>query len=240
MKKFLCLSLMVILIVAFAACGGKSNPPAVSGEKDSGLPDTIPDNIQTPGSSDVPDEESLQQEQSEGRVLIAYFSQARIVSEGADAISSATPYVGNTASAAYEIQKIVGGDVFEIVTINAYPVDHREGSEIAERELKEDVRPELSTHVEDMDAYDVIFLGYPIWWYTEPMAIRTFLEEYDFSGKTIVPFCTSLGAGISESIKDISGLCPDSTILDGLTLRTGREDMSGDITEWLAKIGMFE
>ena len=80
--------------------------------------------------------------------------------------------------------------------------------------------------------------GYPIWWYQEPMAIRTFLEEYDFSGKTIIPFCTTLGAGIDESVENIKNLCPDATVLEGIALHTERESFRDSITEWLDKIGM--
>ena len=104
--------------------------------------------------------------------------------------------------------------------------------------MRSDARPELSTHVENMADYDTIYIGYPIWWYQEPMAIRSFLEEYDFSGKTVIPFCTTLGAGVSESEDNIKSLLPDATVLSGVTLRTGRQDMSGDISDWLSDIGM--
>lgn len=224
MRKLLSLSLILLLLFVLAACGGNKQS-TTSGKNTGSLLKEV-------------SAQPAQTEKSKGKILIAYFSQARMVSEGADAIASSTPYVGNTASAAYEIQKIIGGDIFEIATAKSYPVDHRECSRVAEQELKENVRPELTTHVKDMDSYDVIFIGYPIWWYVEPMAIRTFLEEYNFSGKTIVPFCTTLGAGIPESVKNIVSLCPNATILDGLTLRAGSKDMSADISRWLTKIGI--
>lgn len=223
MKKWLCLSLVVVLLSSLTGCSKNHSPGTVDGKADS-LQEKAP--------------VAARPENAKRKILIAYFSQARIVSEGADAVSSATPYVGNTASAAYEIQKQVGGDLFEIATVNAYPVSHQEASAIAERELKTNARPALSTHMQGMKSYDVIFLGYPIWWYTEPMAIRTFLEEYDLSGKTIVPFCTTLGAGIEESRRDIQSLSPNAIVLEGLTLRTGRQDMSGDIAKWLTKAGL--
>ena len=106
--------------------------------------------------------------------------------------------------------------------------------------MRSDARPELSTHVENMDDYDTIYIGYPIWWYQEPMAIRTFLEEYDFSGKTIIPFCTTLGAGVEESEDNIKALCPDSSVLEGLTLYTGRDTFSEPIAEWLGELGIVE
>ncbi len=171
-------------------------------------------------------------------ILIAYFSQVDIVPDGADAVSHATPASWNTESAALEIQKQVGGDLFSIKTVKVYPVSHQECSAIAEEEMRSDARPELSTHVENMADYDTIYIGYPIWWYQEPMAIRSFLEEYDFSGKTVVPFCTSLGAGVSQSESNIKAMLPDAPVLSGITLHTGRQDMSGEIEAWLSDIGM--
>lgn len=227
---------MLAVLFSLVACGNNS---ITSGDtKDS--EEKASKVVQSPVNETAPAQGSKAAEKTKRKILIAYFSQARIVSEGADAVSSATPYVGNTFSAAQEIQKQVGGDIFEIVTVNSYPVDHREASAIAKRELKSNARPALASHVKNLDSYDVIFLGYPIWWYTEPMAVRTFLEEYNFSGKIIVPFCTTLGAGVEESVSDIKSICPSANVLEGVTLRTGRPDMALDISRWLSKVGMSE
>ena len=196
------------------------------------MPSNEPDTTTPQPSSDAAEPTA------EKKTLIAYFSLIDIVPEDADASAHATPSIGNTESAAMEIQKQVGGDLFAIKTVKTYPVSHRECSAIAEEEMRSDARPELSTHVENMADYDTIYIGYPIWWYQEPMAIRSFLEEYNFSGKTVIPFCTSLGAGVSESEDNIKSLLPDATVLSGVTLRTGRQDMSGDISDWLSNIGM--
>lgn len=176
--------------------------------------------------------------EAENNTLIAYFSLIDIVPEGADASAHATPEIGNTESVAMEIQNQVGGDLFAIHTVQNYPVSHSECSGIAKEEMRSDLRPELSTHVEDMSQYDTVYLGYPIWWYQEPMAIRTFLEEYDFAGKTVIPFCTTLGAGISQSEENIAGLIPEAKLLSGLSLSTGRQDNSERVSEWLTEIGM--
>lgn len=156
--------------------------------------------------------------------------------DGADAVSHATPAAGNTKDAAMEIQRQTGGDLFAIKTVQNYPVGHGECSLMAEEEMKLDVRPELTEHVEDMSSYDTVYLGFPLWWYQEPMAVRTFLEEYDFSGKFVVPFCTSLGAGIEKSEKNVQTLCPNAVVLDGLALRTEGENFAEMITGWLAKL----
>lgn len=172
------------------------------------------------------------------KVLIAYFSQERVIPEDIDSFSAATPHIGNTATAAREIQKQIGGDIFEIVTIKTYPIDDNSSSGIAQQELSDNVRPELSTHVQDMDSYDVIFIGYPIWWSYEPMAVRTFLEEYDFSNKIMIPFCTSGTSNISTSEKDIQSICPNATVLEGLTLKEGRDDFDELISAWLENIDL--
>ena len=240
MKRFLICILAVCLLCSLAACG--SSEPSVSEEtpsssatiptEDTTMPSNEPDTTTSQPDSDAAEPTA------EKKTLIAYFSLIDIVPEGADASAHATPSIGNTESAAIEIQKQVGGDLFAIKTVKTYPVSHRECSAIAEEEMRSDARPELSTHVENMADYDTIYIGYPIWWYQEPMAIRSFLEEYDFSGKTVIPFCTTLGAGVSESEDNIKSLLPDATVLSGVTLRTGRQDMSGDISDWLSDIGM--
>lgn len=169
-------------------------------------------------------------------ILIAYFSLVDIVPEGADAVSSATPSVGNTETAAREIQKQIGGDLFAIRTENKYPVSHRDASAIAKKELKSDIRPKLTTHVKNMEQYDTVFIGYPLWWYVEPMVIRSFLEEYDFTGKTVIPFCTSLSVVIRESEKNVAKLIPEATMKKGLELHTGMKDFSKEIASWLTSI----
>lgn len=239
MRELLCLSLTLIMVFSLYSCTVNKKVPTSSSVTNESQ---VSRSEQTLGTSQDSGnfENQTNQKKSERKVLIAYFSQARSVSEGADSMSSATPYVGNTASAAYEIQKIMGGDIFEIVTEEKYPVSHKECSAIAEEEMNSNARPALTTHVEDIDSYDVIFIGYPIWWYIEPMAIRTFLEEYNLSGKTIVPFCTTLEAGVDESVKDIQSMCPNSTVLNGLTLSTGQKDVSGDISKWLNKLDLSE
>jgi flavodoxin len=124
------------------------------------------------------------------KCLIAYFSR-----KGQNYVSGriADLKVGNTEVVAKMIRKRTGGDMFHIETVTAYPNDYTETTEVAKNELRTKARPKLTGQVENMGAYDVIFLGFPNWWGTPPMAVFTFLESYDFSGKTIVPFCYSRG-----------------------------------------------
>ena len=121
-------------------------------------------------------------------VLIAYFSRANYVPEGTDGISGATNKAGNTQTVAYYIEQQIGGDIFEIIPERNYPVSHSDCSAIAQQEVKDNARPALASHVENMKKYSIVFVGFPIWWYDLPMPVWSFLEEYDLSGKTIIPF----------------------------------------------------
>lgn len=239
MKRWLCMMLSLLMICALAACGNEQTSQVMSKEQEEmSVPSKPEEEPKEETDMQSSEQNTSADEQTGGKTLIAYFSLIDIVPDGADASSHATPSVGNTESAAMEIQRQAGGDLFAIKTVQSYPVSHRECSKIAEDEMRKDARPELSTHIDNMDNYDTIYIGYPIWWYIEPMAIRTFLDEYDFSGKTIIPFCTTLGAGIDESEDNIASIASEATVLEGVTLRTGRQDMSSNISEWLSDIGM--
>ncbi|SNX53974.1 flavodoxin [Thermoanaerobacterium sp. RBIITD] len=157
-------------------------------------------------------------------ILVAYFSHS-----------------GNTRVIANQIHESVGGDIFEIKTVDSYPNNYNAVVNLARQEQKNDYRPKLAAKVKNMDSYNVIFIGYPNWWGTMPMAVFTFLEEFDFSGKTIVPFCTHEGSALGQSVTDIKKLCPQSTILDGLAIRGSNVETAQDeVSEWLREIGITE
>jgi flavodoxin len=165
------------------------------------------------------------------KCLIAYFSRS-----GNNYVSGsiADLPIGNTEVAAKMIQEMAGGDMFRIEAVKTYPRDYREATKVAQDEQRADARPELANHVGNMDSYDLIFLGYPNWWGTMPMPVFTFLEGYDFSGKTIVPFCTHEGSGLGHSERDIAKLCPNAEILNGLAIHGSRVNASRkDIADWL-------
>ncbi len=168
------------------------------------------------------------------KCLIAYFSR-----KGQNYSSSGIVdlKVGNTEVVAQMIQKQTGGDLFHIETVKAYPKDYTETTEVAKNELRAKARPELKNKVENFGAYDVIFLGYPNWWGTPPMAVFTFLESYDFSGKTIVPFCTHEGSGLGHSEKDIAKSCPKATISEGLAIHgTNAGSAEPQVTSWIDRL----
>ncbi|MBC7960251.1 MAG: flavodoxin [Vallitaleaceae bacterium] len=165
------------------------------------------------------------------KCLIAYFSR-----KGNNYVSGKTVSlpVGNTEVIAKMIQEMIGGDLFQIETVTPYPKDYTETTEVAQEELSDNARPELTNRVENMEAYDVVFLGYPNWWGTMPMAVFSFLESYDFSEKTIVPYCTHEGSGLGHSEKDISRLCHSSKVLKGLEIRGSRVGAAKDsLAAWI-------
>jgi len=144
--------------------------------------------------------------------------------------------IGNTEVIAKKIQALTGSDLFEIDTVIPYPEDYNETTNVAMEEKRGNARPKLTEVVDNMDTYDLIYLGYPNWWGTFPMTVCTFLESYDFSGKTIAPFCTHEGSGIGGSERDIKKLCPDAKVLPGLAIRGGSVTSANDIVQsWLKK-----
>lgn len=174
---------------------------------------------------------------AQGKILVAYFS--RIGNEyGLGNITK-----GNTAIVAEMIAQKTGADLFEIKTVKNYPVDYDECTKIASREKAEKARPELSTSVKNFAQYDTIFIGAPIWWGDYPMAVYTFLESYDFSGKTIIPFVTHGGSGLSGVNQRIALTCPNSKQLQGFSIlgsvaQKNRSKTDSEVSNWLRKLSL--
>lgn len=210
-NKWMLLPLSLCLLLAFSFCS--KNDALASNE----------DNGNNENNSSI-----------NGKVLVAYFSRANYVPSGTDGVTGATNKAGNTQTVAQYIQEKTGGTLFEIVPERNYPVSHTECSAIAQQEAENNERPALKSHVEKMEDYEIIYIGFPIWCYCEPMAIRTFLEEYDFAGKTIRPFCTSMAVGIDDAQENIARLCPDATVEKGLRISYNIPDNIEDIlSDWL-------
>jgi flavodoxin len=178
--------------------------------------------------------------------LIAYFSMPetdRLGNMTRDEDNSTVvingTVLGNTQYVAKLIQEKTGGDIFRIEPQKPYPTDHRTLVKLAEEEQDRNDRPVLARQVADMDAYATIFIGYPNWWADMPMILYTFLESYDLSGKTVIPFNTHGGSGFSNTIRTISRLQPNARVLkDGFTV--SRDDVDSaepDVAEWLVGLG---
>lgn len=180
------------------------------------------DNTNTSGV--ISDSQKDLQVENNGNILIAYFS-----------------WSGNTENAAEVISQKTGADVIELNPVEPYSSNYNEVLDEAQEDMNNDARPELANHVENMEQYDTILLGYPNWWATIPMPVASFLEEYDFSGKTIIPFCSHGGGGFGQSITDISKLAPNSRIGEGLSIHySGGSSLDSDIDNWLEANGITE
>lgn len=140
---------------------------------------------------------------------------------------------GNTAHAAEHIQNAVGGDLFEIDTVHAYPEEYRACCAQAVTEKKTNARPEIQGYVEDISCYDTIFVCYPNWCGTVPMCVLTFLEHYDLTGKKLVPLCTNEGSGLANSVEDLRRSCPGAIVAPGLSVLGHQAAESGQqIADW--------
>ncbi len=248
MKKILTLALTLMMVLSLVACGTTNSATTSSDTTNSDInstrqaeqsatpgesaqAETKDDSASTssskeisPSNTDAASEEQAQPLSATDKILVAYFSRS-----------------GNTREIATQIHESVGGDIFEIVTVDPYASDYDAVVEQAKQELEKGYRPALKTKVKNIESYDVVFVGYPNWWGTIPMPVATFLSEYDFSGKTIVPFCTHEGSRLGQSVADITKLCPQSTILDGLAVR-GRDvkNARNEVSGWLRELGMIE
>ena len=158
----------------------------------------------------APDDEETT---SSTRVLVAYFSRA------GENYSVGVIDKGNTAIVAELIAEHTGADLFEIIPAVPYPFDYEEMKIVSTRERDSNARPEIANTVENWDDYDVVFLGYPIWYTDMPMIVYNFLESYDFSGKTVIPFNTHEGSGQSGTQSRIEAAIPAATVLNGLAIR---------------------
>lgn len=144
--------------------------------------------------------------------------------------------VGNTEIAASFIQELTGADLFRIEPVRAYAAGYNECIAQAQADQKRGARPELKSYPDSLDRYDTIYLGYPNYWGTMPMAVFTFLDHFNFAGKTIRPFCTHEGSGMGSSERDIQKLCPGAKVEKGLAIHGGSVKNAGDaIRKWIKK-----
>jgi len=222
MRKWVMVFLSIMLVVTLSGCG---NTDKSSGNNSSGNTAGSSKNITT----------------KDAHVLIAYFTVPEDVkvSEN-DAVAGASIVVkdeekmGNTEYVAGVVQETVGGDLFRIETKDAYPLEHDTLVAQAAEEQEKDFRPELSGHVENFEQYDTVILGYPIWWHTTPRVVNTFLEKYNLKGKTVIPFCTSGGSEIDESLPALRKSAKGAVIKEGYTADSGS---TAEIRKWLTRIG---
>lgn len=220
MKKFFVLLCAGIMVLAFTACGNSSIV-----ESDSKIEKDMSNstNVQTEGDS---------------KMLVAYFSLAG-EQYGVGVIEE-----GNTSIIAHMIAEQTGADLFEIKAVNPYPTSHSKLLDVSRKEMADKARPEISETVNNMDDYDTIFIGFPNWWGDMPMIVYHFLESYDLSGKTIVPFCTHGGSGLSNTESTIGnitrGTMKKGFAIAGTTAQNDRNTAKNNVTKWLKEEGFVE
>ena len=145
--------------------------------------------------------------------------------------------VGNTEKAAQMLAKLTGGELYKIEQAKPYSDDYTTCTAEAKADLQNHARPEVLHLPDDLDAYEEIYLGYPNYWGTMPMAVYTFLEHYDFSGKTIHPFCTHEGSGLSRTVQDIQKAAPGASVTQGLAIRGSHVDDAGSaLQKWVSSL----
>ena len=234
MKKLLLLLLSLALIGGLTACGqdGTTNTTTDTPESStvSQQQEPTPEDPsdaadeETPTESEDPSssEETNAPENETGEILIAYFS-----------------WSGNTEQMARMIQVETGGDLFEIAPAVPYTEDYDTLLDVAQEEQSADARLELAAQVENWDSCYVVFVGYPDWWSDAPMVVYSFLEAYDWTGKTLVPFCTSGGSGFGRSLDRLPESAPGAAILEGLHVNGDSVEGAGEeVAAWLDGLGL--
>ena len=224
MQRLLAAGLSAALALSLSACGGGATA------------------AQNDNTTAAPSGESTgaAQPADYGNILIAYFTADE--NTEADAVSSASvteiggEEVGRVRAVADMIAAETGGELFSIQTSVEYPEDGGALIDYAAEEQDQNARPELTTHIENLDDYDTIFIGYPIWWGIAAWPVSSFVEANDFTGKTVIPFCTSSSSGLGESGDLLEELAGTGAWLEGQRFRSSVSE--ADVAEWVNGLGL--
>lgn len=240
MKKTVAILLSLLIMMSLAACGNSSNQAEQpSAEQNSVKSSSIDDAADA--ENDEMQEETETQETTEAQKVTETQEEADISEEQGSWILVAYFSATNTTEGVAEhIANGLNAELYEIVPQEPYTdadLDYNDNSSRSTIEMNDpDARPAISGSVENMDQYDIVFLGYPIWWGEAPRIVSTFIESYDFSGKTIVPFCTSGGSGIGSSATNLEQLTSGATWLEGQ--RLNGSDSQDTVMEWINELGL--
>lgn len=232
MKKLTAMLLCVMIAFSLTACSSQEQETQTEAKSES--TEEVNEDSQTTTAEVL----------GNSKILIAYFgvpeTDGTDTEAGASRVAVDGEVLGNNEYIAQMIQQETGGDLFAIETVQKYPGTHEELLEFAYEEMQEGARPELATQIENLDSYDTIFLGFPNWNADLPMPLYTLLEEYDFSGKTIIPFTTHGGSGFSSTIRTIESLQPDAEVVeDGLSVsRNSVDGAKNDVIDWVTGLNL--
>lgn len=241
MKKLLSVMLCACICTTVTACTANNSSETESVENENNSNDSRQSESSSsentsdlPASSSTTAEPTPSEPASDSKILVAYFSLA------GEQYEVGVIEKGNTEIVAEMIAEATGADTFKIESTTEYPTTYDGLLDISRKE--EINPPQIAETVNNIGDYDTIFLGYPIWWGDTPTIIKVFLQSYDFSCKTIVPFCTHGGSGLSGTDRTIGELCPNSTIEEGLAIRgstaqNDRESAKQSVTKWLKENG---
>nr|WP_191384305.1 flavodoxin [uncultured Lachnoclostridium sp.] len=244
-RRIAALLLACMTAMAAGACSGEEATQEGSAEE------TQNEEPQDTGTQDAETQDTEAQDAGAqdggaGGTLVAYFTYAENAElpEGIDASSSASiqswngEVTGNTGAVARMISEETGGELFSIRTVEKYPDNYDDTIDQGQEEQREEARPQLETHIGNQEEYDTVFLGYPNWWGDMPMAVYSFLEEYDLTGKTVIPFVTSGGSGFSDTVSRIGELQPGADVQEGIAVSaSGAMDAREEIRSWLDGLG---
>lgn len=233
MKKPITILLSLIMIFCLAACGNSADEAESSTDGNAQAESSAGDDVQTSGSETQAETESADQSKSnnvsdtentessetqENKVLVAYFSAT-----------------GTTEGVAQHIANGLSADIYEIIPEEPYTdadLNYNDNNSRSTIEMNDPAsRPVISGSVENMEQYDIVFIGYPIWWGEAPRIVSTFVESYDFSGKTVVPFCTSGGSGVGSSATNLEQLTSGAAWMEGR--RLSGSDSQETVMEWV-------
>ena len=238
-RSFFAAILAFVMILALTACGSSGNTTESDGTKDQTVssqsetendPEIIPDSenvaSEQQDSSEKSDSSNINTEDT-NRILVVYFS-----------------WSGHLDSMAHWVADETGGDLYRVTAADPYPEDYNATADRAKQEQDDDVRPEISVDItpEQMSEYDTIFFGFPVWWYDLPMPMWTFLENYDFSGKTIIPFFSHEGSSNgANALPTVEKLAVGATVRsdDALSIRGGNVDSAeNDVRAWVRGLNL--
>lgn len=216
MKKVFSILMVLTLLFSFTACSSNTtdeeSPSATQQSSNQNSASTEESNNQNDSSTT----------ETSSKSLVVYFS-----------------WSGNTENVAKSIQSQTDSDIFEIVPATPYSDDYDTVVDLAQEEQRNNARPAISGKIENIEQYDVIYVGFPNWWGDMPMILYTFFDTYDLSGKTVALFCTSGGSGLSGTINEVKSLEPNATVTDGLHIGSGSSSNPDNaVSEWLNDIGL--
>ena len=223
MKKAIVILLSLTMILGLAACGNSASQTEQPSTEDTSV-ESKADTESAENGTDM--ENTDNQDVQNHKALVAYFSAT-----------------GTTKGVAEHIANGLNADIYEIVPEEPYTdadLDYNDNNSRTTIEMNDpDARPAISGSVENMEQYDIVFIGFPNWWYGMPMVMYSFFDEYDFSGKTVIPFCTSGGSAFSDAVDEIKNMEPDATILDGLHIGSSSvTDAESRVSEWVQGLGL--